>query len=450
MIALLKDLLHALLAPSLYAGIWISFLASAFKRAEWALYLLAIVAPLPVIWYQIHPFPFGKDTMDILIAGVFLGVMFNKGGFERAPGTLVIGAFMLVSFLALLNATARFNLPLPLTTANPLLGDWKNFVEMIFLYFLAYNALKEEKEHKVILVIMAIVILFIAVREFRNFSESSGGFSYDRRAAGPFWIVGLGANHFGAFVAHYGGGLLFGMSLIDKHRYRRWLYLAAALFCLHPLFFSYSRGAYLATLVILVVYGLVKKRSLLIGAVVLLLTWQLVLPESVVERITMTEDASGQIEESAAHRLILWNHAVQLFHDNPFFGVGFNGFGFTVPERELTDTHNYYLKIASEQGVIGLLVLGAILLRAIGSGWRLYRSGLSDFHRALGFGFFGCSIALAVTNIFGDRFSYFILGSYFWILWGVVDRAIVLAQKTTATAPVKEPPLETAPASAAD
>lgn len=429
MLTALKEFLHGLLAPILYVSVFVTFFTSVMKRAEWALYLIAIFAPLSVVWYKLHQFPLGKDTIDILILGVFLGIIVNKGGFDRAPHAFLVVVLMLVSYIAVWNTSFRFNLPYPLTTANPVLSDWKNYAEMIFLYFLAYNALKTEEQQKTMLVIMAFVILLIAVREFRNFT-AGGSFSYDKRAEGPFWIVGLGANHFGAFIAHY-GSLLLGLFLVDRHKYRRWLYLAACLFALHPLFFSYSRGAYLAAAAVLVFYGLIRKRSLLVLAMVLVFAWHAVLPETVVERIQMTETPTGQLEESAANRMILWEHAKQLFAEYPLFGVGFNGFGYTRPGEILTDTHNFYMKIASEQGVIGLIVIGLVLLRALASGWRLYRNGRSGFHQGLGLGFVGCSIALVITNIFGDRFSYFALGSYFWLLWGVVDRAILISQETT-------------------
>lgn len=427
MLAALKAFVHAILAPMLYAGLWGTFFASVFRRAEWALYLLVILTPLPVIWYRLHDFPLGTSTLDILIFGAFLGVLFNKQGFQSAPSTWLIGVFIFISYLALWNSTLRFGLPLPFTTSNPLLSSWKNYVEMIFLYFIAYNVVRNEDQQKTLVIIMATVILLIMVRETRNFTAGTS-FSYDKRAEGPFWIVGLGANHFGAFIAHY-CGLLFGLFLVDKHKYRKWLYLGAAAFSVSPLFFAYSRGAYLATLVVITIYGLLKKRILLAGLVALVLMWQTVLPQTVVERISTTQDSSGQIEDSAAHRVVLWQHAKQVFEDNFVFGVGFNGFGYTVPQGELTDTHNFYMKTASEQGVIGLLILGLVMLRAVFSGWRLFRIGQSDFHRGLGLGFLGCSMAVMVTNIFGDRWSYFMLGCYFWVFWGLVDRATTIARE---------------------
>lgn len=445
MLTALKELLRGILAPTLYAAVLITFLLSARKRAEWAVYLLAILAPLPVLWYQLLQFPLGNSTMDILVFGAFLGILMNKGGFDRAPLTFLIITFMLVSYIAVWNTTFRFNLPMPFTTANPVLPDWKNYVEMIFLYFIAFSAIKNEEQQKTLLVIMATVVLFIAVREFRNFTAGSV-FDYDKRAEGPFWIVGLGANHLGAFIADY-AGLLLGMFLIDKHKYRKWLYLAAVLFSMHPLFFSYSRGAYVAMLAVIVVYGLIKKRSLLILVAALVFTWQVALPPSVVDRIEMTETSSGQLEESAADRVMLWERAKQMFEEHPVFGIGFSGFTYALQGHRLTDTHNFYMKIASEQGLIGLTLLGFVLFRALKSGWRLYRSGQTAFHQGLGLGFVGCVTALVVSNVFGDRFSYFALGSYFWLVWGVVERALLLSEERlpslTTTDPVEPPTVVT-------
>lgn len=439
MLTWLKALLSGALAPTLYAVVFLTFSAALVKRRpEWALYLLAILIPLPVLWYQLHDYPLGNSTIDILVLGTALGILLGPRGSQRAPNAVLLAAFILTSYVALWNSSLRFDLPAPLTRDNPLLADWKNYAEMVFLYFLAYSAIRTEDQQKTIVVIMATVILLIVFREFRNFAERPS-FSYEHRAEGPFWIVGLGANHFGAFIVHCSGFLL-GLYFLDKHKFRKWLYLGVGLFSIYPLFFSYSRGAYAAALMVLAAYGLLKKRTLLVLVAVLAFTWQEVLPPTVVERIEMTESSTGVIDDSAAARLDLWEHAVQLFEDHKLFGIGFNGFGLTRPKDTLTDTHNFYMKTAAEQGVIGLVFLALVLARALNSGWGLYRRGSSPFHKGLGLGFVGCIVGVIVTNIFGDRWSYFALGGYLWVFWGLVDRAATLAprQQIGATEPATE------------
>jgi O-antigen ligase len=432
MLASIKALLKFLLAPAMYLCVWVVSIIGAVRRADLPLYLLAILAPIPTLWYPLQALPFGNSTLDFLFAATAIGIVTNKGGYERSRNALVVALFCLVILFGLLVATLRFDLPAPVTTANPALQDWKNYTQMVLLYFLAHDALKTEDDQKRMLVIMAVVVFLIAFREFRNFSQGEM-FSYDRRAMGPFWIVGLGANHFGAFMAHF-GLLMFGMFLVDKHKRRRWLYLAACLFSLHPLFFTYSRGAWAAAVVGLFVLGLLRARILLVGLLALALTWQAVLPDTVVERIQMTEQDDGQLEDSAAERVYLWQHAWQVFSDNPVVGVGFTGFRMIRAAEgfQLTDPHNFYLKMAADFGMVGLLALGLLLLGALRSGWRLFRLGRSEFHRALGLGFLACTSAMLVSNIFGDRFSYFALNAYFFLLWGMADRALLLSTQAQA------------------
>jgi O-antigen ligase len=123
----------------------------------------------------------------------------------------------------------------------------------------------------------------------------------------------------------------------------------------------------------------------------------------------------------------LWDHAFRLFEEHPVIGIGFGGYEFTIREGRWTDTHNYYLKMLAEQGIIGFGLLILTLFLASRSGWRLLKAGKNGFDRGLGLGFMGCIVAAATTNLFGDRWSYFEMGSYFWVFWGLVDRAVLMS-----------------------
>jgi O-antigen ligase len=391
---------------------------------------MVILIPQPNIFYKLYDMPGGKDLLDFLFVAVMIGIFVNKGGVERSGNSVLVIILVLVSYLAVWNSSVNFSLPYPLTTANPMLKVWKSYAYMVFMYLLTFNAIKDdENQRKMLLLTMAFVLLFISIRSYRSFTAGPS-FSETSRSTGPFWAVGLGPNHFGAFIVHY-TAVFLGLLLLDKIRWHKILFLSTVLISLHPLFFSYSRGAYVAALAVLVYFGLAKKRSLLILAVVLVIAWQTILPSSVVERITMTKTEEGQIERSAAIRLDLWDHAVTLFEKKPVFGIGFGGYEFTMPEGVFwTDTHNYYLKMLSEQGIIGLGLLLTALFLAFRSGWKLVKVGRNGFERGLGFGFAGCVIACACTNFFGDRWSYYEIGSYFWVLWGLVDRYIIVSRES--------------------
>lgn len=442
MLAFLKQALHAvfapLVAPALYIGAAATVAVSAIKRAEVALFVLIFLIPQPNIWYKFHGYFLGKDLIDLLVLSVALGIYINKKGFAQTDQSRFLLLFIVLNYVALWNTSMRFGLPAPISRDNVLLADWKNYAEMIFLYFLAANAFLDEKMQKRAIILMAFTILFIAVREFRNFTVSDA-FSYDKRDEGPFWVMGLGANHLGAFVAQY-GGMLLGLYLFDDDKRRKMLYLAGSLFCLYPLFFSYSRGAYLAAFCVLAFYGVTKKRSFLVVVAALLIAWQTILPETVVQRIAMTETQNGQLESSAEERIELWHQAWDAFENNPIFGVGFEGFAYTLPKNQkLTDTHNFYMRMLSEEGVVGLFFFVLLLARAFRSGFILFRTADTPFYRGLGFGFMGAIVACSVSNLFGDRWSYTVLGAYLFLLWGVIDRRIVfIRERATETVAVAD------------
>jgi hypothetical protein len=73
-------------------------------------------------------------------------------------------------------------------------------------------------------------------------------------------------------------------------------------------------------------------------------------------------------------------------------------------------------------------LLALVFFMALRSGQRLFRRGVTPFQKGLGFGFLGCAVAFIITNMFGDRWSYFALGDYFWIVWGLVDSEILMSE----------------------
>ena len=97
-----------------------------------------------------------------------------------------------------------------------------------------------------------------------------------------------------------------------------------------------------------------------------------------------------------------------------------------------SDKHNFFMQTAAEQGLIGLTALALLFMRGYWVAWCVYRQGRSKFHRGLGLGFLGCVTAVIITNIFGDRFSQFAIGGYFFIVFGLVERAWATCRVTSA------------------
>lgn len=332
--------LHVVLVPIFFITGVILVVLTIFWKVECGLILLVSFIPQPNIWFKLHGYPYGSYYINFIFLAVCIGLLLQRRNLIWNFNAKLIIAFILLSCLSFWNSNVRFSIPDPISVDNPLFKYWKNYVLMITMYFVFFNGVKGEKEEKLLVTVVSIVILFISIRSFRAYTVGES-FLDAKRVTGPLWIVGLGPNHFGAFISHY-SAIIIGLVLFDKEMKRKVLYLITLLVCLHSLFFSFSRGAYLGSLATLIFLGVIKKRILLVIALVIVISWQTLLPASVVERIKMRESETGELEHSAAVRLDLWKSSISLFKENPILGSGFDGFKLTFVGEPFTDTHNFF------------------------------------------------------------------------------------------------------------
>ncbi|HLK53293.1 MAG TPA: O-antigen ligase family protein [Candidatus Angelobacter sp.] len=196
--------------------------------------------------------------------------------------------------------------------------------------------------------------------------------------------------------------------------------------------FSFSRGGYLGFIVGMVTIGLFRSRWLLAAAAVIVLSWQMWLPTSVQERILMTTrdaEEGQQFDASAQERIVLWEDAMGLFKQNPVTGTGFQTYGYMGRVSGFRDTHNYYIKVLAETGVVGLLLYLVLLWKLFRAGTGLFFGTDDPFWRAISLGFLGVLVSLIVMNFFGDRWTYQQVDGYFWLLLACVIRGTLAVQE---------------------
>jgi O-antigen ligase len=146
----------------------------------------------------------------------------------------------------------------------------------------------------------------------------------------------------------------------------------------------------------------------------------------------MTYSDKEGLDSSAEERVGLWQDALQIITQNPIIGItgtGFDTYQFMKRRSGYSDTHNYYVKVLLELGIVGFLAF-LFLLRVV---WklslRLYREAEDPFLSALGcalFAMFGCTI---VVNFFGDRWSYLQVNGFLWVLLGFMSRGLLMIKE---------------------
>ena len=129
-----------------------------------------------------------------------------------------------------------------------------------------------------------------------------------------------------------------------------------------------------------------------------------------------------------AARMISWTRAIETFSQAPWFGVGFNTYGF-VQERlgiPRVGSASYsaeggLLFIAVMTGVVGLAVYSAMLwrvLRACRRLWRLPAALRED--RGLALGTAAATAAIVVHSVFVNSLLTPFVMFPLWVLWGLV------------------------------
>ena len=422
MISLLKSF-----APlALYVMTLIVLFLSLAGNVRWGLLFLVPLLPLQNVIEKLYALPLGKDLNDILLVGMLVGWFIAKAAkgepvLARSSYNVILFLYFFYTYFTLWKGSFYLGEPAPINPLDPRLQNWKNYMVLPLLFFLTANNLRNKSDFKKMLILMCSSVLVMNVYNIRQISWMT---SWVSRSKIPGTFVWLGANEVAAFYATY-TFVLIGIFFLIKRRLIKIFLGCLILSNFYIVLFMFSRGAYIAVLMGLLMLSIVRVRKLIIPILLMLMFWQAVLPQRVIERIKFSEQ-EGALDDSAQTRLILWQQSMIYFQENPLFGVGYDVFSKIGMKR---DTHNVFLRTLAEQGLIGLGFLLTILVLALKRGWRLYRRADDPLFKGLGLGFFTCVIAVMAGNFFGDRWTPLPLAAYFWVFLGMVERGNVMADE---------------------
>ena len=413
-------------------GAIVAFLLSVFWKPQIGLYYLVPLLPMQTIRYWIHGLPFGEKLVDVLLLGVVIGLLFKgeRPLLTSSPINILITLFSVILYISLWQGSFFLNAPLPLTVEDPRFSNWKNYVEMMFLFFVAVAAIRTPKQIGLVVLLMCLSVLAVN----RSYRSNIAGRDYSQysdaiREAGVLGYAG--ENGMGAFQAEFCVFLLgFGAYVKKKsHKIAIWVLAATCIYCL---LLTFSRGAYAGFMVGLLTLGIIKERKFLIAVLIILVSWQSLVPNAVTQRVLMTYEKKQGLDESAQERVSIWQDALLVIQHDPILGTGFDTYRYMGRVGPYTDTHNYYLRVALELGLLGLLVFFCFLGAAIRLSWKLFRKAKDPILRGLGCGLVAMLLCAAVVNFFGDRWSYLQVTGFFWVLLGMAARGLALTDKEDA------------------
>ena len=413
---------------------WILAVVALFANLQIPFMFLALCIPFTNMLARLDVFWAGKDFVDIILIAVLLGWIMQsarKGEkiMAKTPFNGILFFHMAFTYFQLWHGSSFLGLPPPAALSDPRFQVWKNYIILPILFFVTVNVFKDKKWMRWLVILLILATLVMGLYFFKDYRWiSKDTFRDNKRGVGTFKY--LGPNEWGAFHTHF-LFIALGIFFVDTSLKIWAVPVGLMIFSsIYSVLFSYSRGAYLAVPFGLAIFGLLRRKFIIIVIMVLLfLSWRALVPPAVIERIEGTHDEQGQLDPASQKRLDLWDQAMAMFYKNPVSGVGFNTMPYVGLHLGFADTHNLYIKILAEQGVIGFIIFFVILVMAFKQGWKLYNNSEDNFFKGLGLGFSLCVLSMVITNFFGDRWTYLQVNGYFWIFLGIVVRANMMVEE---------------------
>ena len=418
-----------------YLGFFVMCLVALFKEPLYGLYYVIPFLPYRTMRDHFTDLPLGDNVLTLLILCIIVGGLMRGKHLAKSKVYLSWLLFAMYLYLSLWLGMMLGNGPAPLWTSDINFVTWKDYMMLPLLLVAAGLVVEDRKAVRSVVLISGLALLFIDRASLMDsLSRSWGHFDEDKRDGGPLGFAG--ANGLAAYLSQ--SALFFwGLLQFVKRKKAKLLGYALVATSLVATMYAFSRASYVAVLAGALVLGLLKDRKLLVILAVFLVTWQAIVPTAVTERVHMTSDSNGQLEASAQGRVGLWEEAERDFLSSPIFGAGYATYQLRLHFGNLRDTHNWYVKVLVETGLIGFVFALALIGQVMALGWRLFRRGSDPLYQGLGLGLLLMMLSSVVSNCFGDRWTYVEINGVLWVLVGAAARAEMLGQ---AEAPQRVPP----------
>lgn len=129
--------------------------------------------------------------------------------------------------------------------------------------------------------------------------------------------------------------------------------------------------------------------------------------------LSIPDIATAEVTDAnfaAIERLAHWQAALDMWRDHLWLGVGFGNYAVVYPAYAigrwldpLGHAHNYYLNVAAETGLAGLLAYALFWTAAFGMGWAAVRRS-TGYQRAVAAGGVGVLVHLSTHNLVDNLF----------------------------------------------
>jgi putative inorganic carbon (HCO3(-)) transporter len=408
-----------------YLGFWVMSLVSLSGRPLYGFYYMLPFLPYRTMRDHFLDYPLGANALTILVLAVIIGALIHGKKLPKSKLYITWLVFGIYLYLSMWLGVALSNAPAPLWLSDVNFVTWKDYMLIPLIFAAAGMVIEDRKAIRIVIILTAITLIFIDRSSlFESMSRTWTNFDEDKRGGGP---LAFGSNQTAAFLVQFAMFFWGFVQFAKRKKVKLAGYLLAAITILAAMY-TFSRAGYLAILFSVFILGILKDRKLLIVLGVFLLIWQSVVPTAVRERVNMTQNSNGQLEASAQERVDLWENAERSILQSPLVGSGFATFQLGDHVDNLKDTHNWYVKVMVETGIVGLIIAFILLAQMLALSYRLFKRTSDPLYQGLGLGLLLAICACIVSNCFGDRWTYLEITGLLWVLVSAAIRAEQLSK----------------------
>jgi putative inorganic carbon (HCO3(-)) transporter len=400
-------------------------LVSLSGRPLYGFYYMIPFLPYRTMRDHFLDYPLGANALTILVLAVIIGALIHGKKLPKSKLYITWLVFGIYLYLSMWLGVALSNAPAPLWLSDVNFVTWKDYMLIPLIFAAAGMVIEDRKAIRIVIILTAITLIFIDRSSlFESMSRTWTNFDEDKRGGGP---LAFGSNQTAAFLVQFAMFFWGFVQFAKRKKVKLAGYLLAAITILAAMY-TFSRAGYLAILFSVFILGILKDRKLLIVLGVFLLIWQSVVPTAVRERVNMTQNSNGQLEASAQERVDLWENAERSILQSPLVGSGFATFQLGDHVDNLKDTHNWYVKVMVETGIVGLIIAFILLAQMLALSYRLFKRTSDPLYQGLGLGLLLAICACIVSNCFGDRWTYLEITGLLWVLVSAAIRAEQLSK----------------------
>jgi len=390
--------------PALYLGIYLAIID--FRKI---FYLF--LASIPLSTELVLPGGFGTDfPSELLIIGLMLiyFLYFLKNGWQlgshffKHPITMLLLVHLGWIGITVLHAGDQ-TIALKFLIAK----IWY----IASCYFMAGLLLKTEKDIQTFFKWVFLPLLFTALVVMIRHSLTGFSFETINFVLNPFY-----RNHvsYAAILVVFFPFLWYAPTWVSKYSRKWWLLTGSIVFFLIAIYFTYTRAAYVSLIIAAGTYFIIRFRLMkivlagtLIAAIIGLnlvahnnkyLDFAPDFNKAIAhKKFDNLLDATAKGEDvSTMERVYRWVAGAQMVKEKPWFGFGPGNFysyypSYTVnsfftyvsDNPEKSGIHCYYLMVAVEQGIIGLIIFLLLCFTTLLKGEQLYHQAVTQSKRNL-------------------------------------------------------------------